>query len=79
VKKERPVLNQLGQTSTEYLLLLVVMVTIITSLLSYIKSKYLGDLTQCDKKANQDTILCKISSVFEPRGNGKKFQYYRFK
>jgi uncharacterized membrane protein len=74
-----PESNKLGQTTTEYMLLLVVMVTIITSLLSYIKNKYLGDIAKCDKAANQKTILCKINGIIEPKGTGKKFQYYRFK
>lgn len=74
-----PKYNKLGQTTTEYMLLLIVMVTIITSLLSYIKNKYLGDVTKCDKALNQKTILCKINSIIEPKGTGKKFQYYRFK
>jgi len=72
-------LDQSGQTAVEYILMLIVMVTIITSLLSYIKIKYLGDPQKCGLAANKNTILCKINGILEPEGSGKKFQYYRFK
>lgn len=72
-------IHEKGQTIIEYILLLLVMVTVITSLLSYIKTKYLGDATKCDKPANSKTLLCKINSIIEPHGNEKKFQYYPFK
>lgn len=71
--------EQSGQTVVEYILLLLVMVTIITSLLTYIKIHYLGDPAKCDKSPNNQTILCKINSLMEPKGGDKKFQYYRFK
>lgn len=78
-RRKRPKLDQSGQTAVEYILMLLVMVTIITSLLSYIKIKYLGDPAKCNLAANKDRILCKINSIFEPQGNDKKFQYFRFK
>jgi hypothetical protein len=70
---------QKGQTVLEYLLMLLVMVSIITSLLAYVKTKYLGDATKCDKPAFSKTLLCKINSLIEPQGGGKKFQFYPFK
>ena len=68
-----------GQTAVEYLLLLVVMATIISSLLVTIKTRYLGDPTKCDKPANAKTLLCKINNIIQPRGSDKKFQFYPFK
>ena len=81
---ERVALNDLnkcqkGQTVIEYLLMLLVMVSIITSIFGYIKTKYLGDATKCDKPQNAKTLLCKINSIVAPQGSGKKFQYYPFK
>lgn len=70
---------QKGQTVVEYILMLLVMVSIITSILGYIKTKYLGDATKCDKPAYSKTLLCKINSIIEPHGTEKKFQYYPFK
>lgn len=77
--KSGPKSKQAGQTVVEYILLLLVMVTIITSLLTYIKNKYIGDITKCDKAPNNETMLCKINSLMEPAGGSKKFQFYRFK
>lgn len=71
--------NQKGQTIVEYILLLLVMVSIITSIFGYIKTKYLGDATQCNKPQYSKTLLCKINSLVAPQGAGKKFQYYPFK
>lgn len=71
--------SQKGQTVVEYLLLLLVMTALITSLLGYIKTKYLGDITKCDKPALANTLLCKINSIIKPVGSGKKFRYFPFK
>lgn len=79
VDKTQGLSDQSGQTVVEYILMLLVMVSIITSLLTYIKSKYLGDITKCSAANNKNTILCKINSLMEPGGGQKKFQYYRFK
>lgn len=68
-----------GQTVVEYLLMLVVMATIITSILATIKNKYLGDPTKCDKPANAKTLLCKVNNLIKPTGEDKKFQYWPFK
>ncbi len=71
--------NQKGQTAVEYILLLVVMASIISSLLIYVKNKYLGNAEECDKAANKGKILCKISSYIRPTGGNKRFQYFPFK
>ncbi len=72
--------NDNGQTVVEYLLMLVVMATIASSLLIKIKSKYLGDPTKCDKPANAKTLLCKINRLIENRSaTEKKFQTFPFK
>ena len=68
-----------GQTIVEYLLMLLVMVSIITSLLTYIRINYLGDPTKCDKTANKKTLLCKINGIISVGDTGKRFQYVPFK
>lgn len=71
--------NNKGQSAVEYILLLVVMVSLITSLLSYVKRRYLGDATKCAQPANRNTLLCKIESYVRPTGGSKPFQYFPFK
>lgn len=71
--------DQKGQTVVEYLLMLVVMASIVSSLLVFIKNKYLGDATRCDQAENKKTLLCKINQLIKPTGGNKPFQYYPFK
>ena len=71
--------SQKGQTAVEYMLLLLVMVSLITSLLMYVKNKYLGNPEQCDRPANKNTILCKFNSYVHPTGGNKPYQYFPFK
>jgi len=71
--------NDDGQTVVEYLLLLVVMATIISSLIVTIKNRYLGDATKCDNPVNAKTLLCKINRLMSPLPTEKRFQYYPFK
>lgn len=72
-------LGQKGQSAIEYILLLMVMVTLITSILSYVKTKFLGDPTKCQTPANSKTLLCKIESYVRPTGGNRPFQYFPFK
>ena len=67
---------QKGQTIVEYILMLLVMVSIITSILGFIRTRYLGDATKCDKPAFSKTLLCKINNIIQPSSGEKKFQYY---
>lgn len=71
--------NEKGQSAIEYILLLVVMVSIISSLLVYVRNKYLGNPEDCKGAANKVKILCKINSYLEPTGGSKPFQYFPFK
>ena len=71
--------DQNGQTVVEYLLLLVVMASIITANLMYIKNRYLGDLNKCSNSAYSRTLLCRINSLIVPNGTDKRFQYYPMK
>lgn len=71
--------NKKGQTAIEYVLLLLVMVSIISSLLVYVRNKYLGDPEKCNLPQNRNTILCKINSYVKPTGGNKPFQYFPFK
>lgn len=71
--------NQAGQTAVEYIFMIAVVVTIITSLLSVIKNKYLGDLSNC-QGANAQKFLCKINSlVAADESQPRRFMYYRFR
>jgi uncharacterized protein (UPF0333 family) len=68
--------NDKGQTAVEYIFLLAVIVTIVTSLLSVIKRRYLGDISRCTPSSTQ--LLCKLNAIIADNGQQKKFQYYRF-
>jgi len=76
---KKAVKNDKGQTVVEYLLLLVVMATIISSLIVTIKNRYLGDATKCDNPAMAKTLLCKINRLISPLPTEKRFQYFPFK
>ncbi len=71
--------NQKGQTAVEYILLLMVMATLITSLLGFIKTRYLGSIDQCANPSNRGKLLCKINSYIMPSGGNKRYQYFPFK
>lgn len=72
-------LNEKGQTAVEYILLLLVMTSIITSLLMMMKNKYLGNPEACETAAQKALLLCKINSYVNPTGGSKHFQYFPFK
>nr|BDT28483.1 Flp family type IVb pilin [Bacteriovorax sp. HI3] len=71
--------NQKGQTAVEYILLLVVVTAIVTSLFGYIKTRYLGNIDQCSNPSNKGKLLCKINSYVQPTGGKKRYQYFPFK
>jgi len=75
-------LNESGQTMVEYLLLLVVMATIISSIMITMKNKYLGDISdpkKCESGPQSKTMLCKINHILQPIPGNKKFEYFPFK
>lgn len=73
-------LNATGQSAIEYVLMLLVMASVISSLLIYIKKNYLGDLSKCSQPANRATLLCKINNLLSPQQTGNKpLQFYPFK
>lgn len=73
-------LGQKGQTAVEYILLLVVVVAIVTSFLSYMKTRYLGDVSKC-ATSSKGTLLCQVFRAVSPGeagGEGRdQFRYYR--
>lgn len=72
--------GQKGQTAVEYVLMLLVVASIISSFVIYIKRNYLGDLTKCNQAANRRTLLCRINNLISPNiGGSKRLQYYPFK
>lgn len=69
-----------GQTVIEYIFMLAIMISIIGSLLTLLKTYYLGDMKKCVPGASTKLILCKIQGYISGEGTGaKKFQYYYFK
>jgi Flp pilus assembly pilin Flp len=75
--------NEEGQTVVEYMLMLVVMVSIITSIMAKIKKQFIGDPLKCASAtgAAKKTLACKINMVLDPGSGGgqKRFQYTSFK
>ena len=71
--------DEKGQTAIEYILLLLVMTSIITSLAVVMRNKYLGDPEKCASAAQRQLLLCKIDSFINPTGGSKRFQYFPFK
>lgn len=72
-------LDEKGQTAVEYILLLLVMTSIITSMTVMLKNKYLGNPENCNTNAQKQQLLCKIDSYLNPSGGSKHFQYFPFK
>lgn len=76
----RPLKNSKGQTSIEYIMMIAVVATVITSLAGYIKNRFLGDALQCEKPQNSSKLLCKINALYSYNPNQvKRFKYYPFK
>ncbi len=75
-------INNLGQTSVEYILLIMVVVTLITSLMGMVKARYLGDTTKC-ATTSKNTLFCKILTVVNPAGfegeGREQFRIYRLR
>lgn len=80
VIRKKQQLGQKGQTVIEYIFMLAIMVSIIGSLLTLLKTYYLGDINKCVPGAKTKLILCKIQGYISGEGTGSKnFQYYGFK
>lgn len=65
--------NQDGQTAVEYVLLLMVVVTIIFNVLGIVRERFLGDPENCDT-AGRKSIACIIAGKFNP----DNWKYYTF-
>ena len=74
-------IGQKGQTAIEYVLMLLVVSSIVSSLLVYVKKRYLGDPTKCELPANRKLFLCKINAIVGQTnyGGSKRLQYFPFK
>lgn len=68
--------KQAGQTAVEYIFLLAVVASVVTSIMGLIRTRYLGDISKCTPTSKQ--LLCKINTLIMPMGGGKYFQYYPF-
>lgn len=78
IKKMRKI-GKKGQTAIEYILLLFVMTSLIASLLTMIKTNYLGNIANCGQVSERNKIMCKINIILMPSGGNKAFQYFPFK
>ena len=67
--------NQKGQTSVEYILMLVVVVTIITSVMGIVKRNLLGDGKDCSG-ANSKAFYCQFKALYEIN-SFREFKIYR--
>lgn len=65
--------SEKGQTSVEYVMLIVVMVTIMTSVLQIVKSSILGDAQNC--APNSTAIICSFEKSF----NVEDLRYFTIK
>lgn len=63
MKKIISLVNQKGQTSVEYILMLVVVVTIITSVMGIVKRRVLGN-GDCSG-GNSQNYYCQFKSFYE--------------
>lgn len=82
-KRELPFLfGQLGQSSVEYILLILVVVTLITSLMGMVRTRYLGDTTKCTT-TSRNTLFCQVLRVVNPAGfdgeGREQFRIYRLR
>lgn len=75
-------LDYSGQTSVEYILLIVVVVSLITSLMSMARERYFGDPTKCATTA-RNTLFCKVFRAVNPAGfegeGREQFRYYQLR
>jgi hypothetical protein len=70
-------LNDKGQTGIEYILLLVVMMTIIISLMSRVRERLIGSVFPCP---NDDQSLgCVITRSVSTFGSGPRFRFFRLR
>lgn len=74
MKKKGFLKNQKGQTSVEYILMLVVVVTIITSVMGIVKRNLLGDGKDC--APNSKAFYCQFKALYEIN-NFRDFKIYR--
>lgn len=82
VAKKTCVFSQLGQTSVEYILLIMVVVTLITSLMGMVRTRYLGDTTKCTT-TSKNTLFCQVLRAVNPSGfegeGREQFRIYRLR
>ena len=80
--KKNSIFSQLGQTSVEYILLIMVVVTLITSLMGMVRTRYLGDTTKC-ATTSRNTLFCKVLRAVNPAGfegeGREQFRIYRLR
>jgi Flp pilus assembly pilin Flp len=63
--------SESGQTAVEYILMTAVVVTIITSLMGYVKKRVLGEGEECTPEST--TIVCRFENIFA----GGNYKYFR--
>jgi Flp pilus assembly pilin Flp len=66
-----------GQAIVEYILLLVVMVAIITTIMKSVKTQLFADEGNCTKESK--SFICLLSKVVKFGGDDNDFKYFSLK
>lgn len=74
--------RQHGQSTVEYILMIMVVVTLITSLLGMVRTRYLGDTSKC-ASTSKNTLFCQVLRAVNPSGfegeGREQFRIYRLR
>ena len=70
-------LNDKGQTGIEYILMIVVMMTIIISMMGRIRERLLGNVFPCPTDDN--SLGCVITRSVSSFGSGPNFRFFRLR
>ena len=74
--------RQAGQSTVEYILMIMVVVTLITSLLGMVRTRYLGDTSKC-ASTSKNTLFCQVLRAVNPSGfegeGREQFRIYRLR
>lgn len=64
--------KQKGQASVEYILMLVVIIAVISSVFAIVKRNLIGDGKGCTTPANSKAFYCRFKDIYEI----KDFKYF---
>ncbi len=66
--------NKKGQTSVEYLLMLVVVVAMMTTVLKQLKGYLLADDGDCTGTTAKTSLMCQVKKIWSPDESFRKFK-----